>query len=200
MLSSPSNFVLELAKQRRALRRLEGDDYASAAIAYIFRFFSSEKRAAEMLRLVSDTAPETSLKIFLAVWPSCDLVSAADNASLHQLLAKASSQVSTAAYFSDANRAFWETLPSSNTVFRGCSRCRVDGFSWTTDKEVAKGFARGHRAIVVGDPVLVTANVKKDDVLAVFTDRRECEVICVRPPKIVRIEDFHEGQHPNIRK
>jgi hypothetical protein len=191
----------DLAKQRRTLMRLGGDDYVSAAIAYL-SLLSSEKRGAEMLPLVSNAAPETFLKIFFAVWPNCDRTSAADNASLLRLLAiaKASSPVSAVAYLSDANRAFWQTLPTSITVFRGCSRCRVDSLSWTTDKEVAKGFARGHRAIVVGDPVLVTANVKKDDVLAVFTDRRECEVICVRPPKIVRIEEFHEGQHPNLRK
>jgi hypothetical protein len=181
----------ELAKQRRALMRLEGDDYASAAIAYLFRI-SSEKRAAEMLPLVSNAVPETFLKIFFAVWPYCDRVSAADNASLLCLLAKASSQVSQVAYLSDANRAFLQTLPTNITVFRGCSKCRVDGLSWTTDKEVAKGFARGHRAIVVVDPVLVTAKVRKDDVLAVFTDRAEFELICV-PAQILRIEDFHEG-------
>jgi hypothetical protein len=182
----------ELAKQRRALMRLEGDDYASAAIAYLFRFFSSEKLAAEMLPLVSNAAPETVLKIFFAVWPNCDRTSASDNASLLRLLAKARSQVSPVAYLSDANREFLQSLPTNITVFRGCSRCRVDGLSWTTDKEVAKGFARGHRAIVVGEPVLVTANVKKDDVLAVITDRKESELICVQS-QILRIEDFHEG-------
>jgi non-ribosomal peptide synthetase component F len=42
---------------------------------------------------------------------------------------------------------------------------------------VAEGFARGHRGIVVSDPVIATAQVYKRDILAIFIERKESEVL-----------------------
>ena len=72
---------------------------------------------------------------------------------------------------------FFDQLPDQVEVFRGCSRPRVRGVSWTTDRDVAAGFAQGHRSILVPDPVIVSAVIPKGAVFIVGTDRQESEVI-----------------------
>jgi hypothetical protein len=62
-------------------------------------------------------------------------------------------------------------------VYRGTSRVRAAGISWTTSKDVAEAFARGHHGIVVPDPVIATAQVDKRDILAILVERKESEVL-----------------------
>ena len=51
------------------------------------------------------------------------------------------------------------------------------GLAWTTSREVATTFARGHRGISVPDAVIATAVVLKGAVFTVATERAEQEVI-----------------------
>jgi len=178
-----------VAKERRALRGLEGNDFVSAAISHLLRF-SSEKRAAEMLSLTRGKPPEIFWKIFLEVWSVCDCTWKVREPLLHQLKS-ASAQICATSYFNDADRTFFESLPTDITVFRGCSTERINGLSWTTDAAVARGFAYGHRGILVPEPVLVTAKVEKKNIFAVITDRAENEVLC--DPQILRIDEMSNG-------
>jgi len=52
----------------------------------------------------------------------------------------------------------------------------VRGLSWTTDLEVARGFAAGKRG-VNRHPTLASAVIPKEHVLALFLSRQEQEVI-----------------------
>ncbi|WP_224000733.1 hypothetical protein [Aureimonas sp. SA4125] len=63
------------------------------------------------------------------------------------------------------------------TIHRGCARRRVRGVSWTLDRNVAEGFARGHRAIRNLHPVIASTRVPRAIVLAAFTERGEAEVL-----------------------
>jgi hypothetical protein len=72
---------------------------------------------------------------------------------------------------------FYHGLPEMAEIFRGCSADRVRAISWTTDREVALDFAGGHRGIRVKNPVLATAKVRKEDIFAAVTLRKESEVI-----------------------
>lgn len=62
-------------------------------------------------------------------------------------------------------------------VYRGCSRARVEGLSWTTDFELVRGFANGHRGIPVPKPVVAKANICKDGIFAIFRSRAESEIV-----------------------
>lgn len=62
-------------------------------------------------------------------------------------------------------------------VYRGCSRERVRGLSWTLDEKVAQSFARGHRGIPVPDPVVVCGEIGRKHVFGVFNDRDESEIV-----------------------
>jgi hypothetical protein len=68
-------------------------------------------------------------------------------------------------------------LPDKLRVFRGCSRERVLGVAWTTDRQVAEGFARGHRGIPVPDPVVASGVIDRRQVFMTFDDRSESEIV-----------------------
>lgn len=90
-----------------------------------------------------------------------------------------------------AARRAYDRLPEKLTIFRGCSRDRVYGISWTRSRKIAKSFAEGHRGIRVPNPVVVTAMVDKSDVFFMRHSRRERE--CLVAPEglqIVSIRTF----------
>jgi hypothetical protein len=69
-----------------------------------------------------------------------------------------------------------EALPPIIAVYRGCQRGRERGLSWTTERAVAEGFAKGKRCINA-DPTLVSAQIPKQHIFAVFLIREESEII-----------------------
>jgi hypothetical protein len=78
----------------------------------------------------------------------------------------------------EAARTFYDALPKSSiAVFRGQDRSAHIGLSWTTDRTVANGFARGHRGLLNPNPVVLTTTVAKRNVAFVNTEREEAEVV-----------------------
>jgi hypothetical protein len=77
----------------------------------------------------------------------------------------------------DDERALLDTMPPKLTIYRGFTHPeRVDGLSWTLNRERAEWFA--HRLAREGNPrYLATAVVKTADVLAHFTGRGEEEIV-----------------------
>jgi hypothetical protein len=67
-------------------------------------------------------------------------------------------------------------LPDILTVYRGCSARFPRGICWSLNPDVARGFP-ALNWYCVPDSVLITATVRKQDVLAVKLDRQEEEVI-----------------------
>jgi hypothetical protein len=82
-----------------------------------------------------------------------------------------------ATYLRGDNRAWLDSLPDPVRVFRGCSRERVKGVSWTTDREIADGFAYGHRGIRVPRPVIASGLAAKRTIYAAYVERKEAEVV-----------------------
>lgn len=71
------------------------------------------------------------------------------------------------------------------TVYRGCYKDNKWGLSWTLSRELAKGFPMLWRYRQNGQqPLLVTARARKENVIALKTDRGESEVITWRPKHI----------------
>lgn len=97
-------------------------------------------------------------------------------------------------------------LPEIVTVYRGCSRGRVRGVSWTTGRNVAERFAFGHRGIRVPNPVIASAIIPREHVFAVINNRSEKEVI-LDPKRLrqLKVEDFdisamEAAENARIRK
>jgi hypothetical protein len=74
-----------------------------------------------------------------------------------------------------ADKAFFDSLPELITAHRGASVNFPLGVSWTTDKDKAQWFAR--RFDPSGGSV-VSKTICKRDVWAVFTHRKESEILC----------------------
>jgi hypothetical protein len=60
---------------------------------------------------------------------------------------------------------------------RGQNDGATVGLSWTLDKGVAEGFARGHRGIWNPSPIVITAEVYKRDVAFACAERHEAEIV-----------------------
>jgi hypothetical protein len=72
-------------------------------------------------------------------------------------------------------RDLFRRLPDSFTVYRGYSRFRGEGMSWTLDRRVADWFA--HRRADWGQPRVITGVARRDDVLALLESAGEAEVL-----------------------
>jgi hypothetical protein len=92
-----------------------------------------------------------------------------------------------------------DELPETIRVWRGVSGISAknarQGFSWTTDRNVACWFAI--RLDDVGKPLVITAQIPKRDVLYYSNDRTENELLLLNPPKKATIdgsvEDWESG-------
>lgn len=138
---------------------------------------SSTNRLPAMLRLTAFSTPGTFWRVFNECWPSCDdtwdwqgdLLNAFEHFGREELSPQNLMTAETADFLSQ--------LPDRITIYRGCDKSRVKAVSWTTNPEVAKAFARGHRGIRRPNPVLMTARVWRRNVITAFQDRDESEVI-----------------------
>jgi hypothetical protein len=73
-------------------------------------------------------------------------------------------------------------LPERVTIYRGQSATAPKGLSWTLDRSVAEGFARGHRNVRVPDPVVLEMEVTLAQVAFFTNDRKEREVVLMGIP------------------
>ena len=80
----------------------------------------------------------------------------------------------------------FSNLGRTTTIYRGCGAAGIDGVCWTLDKAIAKKFTSFNR-YEVEDPIIVTARIRKENIVAVKLDREEQEIICFNP-NIIKIE------------
>jgi hypothetical protein len=154
----------------------------------------SQDRIAELVPLIEHETPKIFWKLFIDIWPTCDaawewqkvlavLFRRVGPCPIEYLHADAGFKVD-GEFFEE----FWD-LPEQLTLYRGSSRSRIKGaISWTTDEDIAKKFAHGHRGIRVSDPVIATATINKADIFAATNERSEREVLCL--PRIVNVQAF----------
>jgi len=143
----------------------------------------SGNRAGAMANgFMTERRPEVVWPVFLRWWNHCDATWPLRD-PIRMIL---NSQVNEAPkdrihpaepWMSPEDLDFYRSLPDEVTLYRGCSRKHVKSLSWSTDREKAEIFARGHRGIKVPDPVVAETIFPKDKIFAVFTGRNESEVV-----------------------
>jgi hypothetical protein len=74
-------------------------------------------------------------------------------------------------------RRYLAGLPNRLTIFRGSQSRRVQGCSWTLDEKKALWFAKRLEKLESGIPKIATGKVKKSDVIAYFSRRKEKEIV-----------------------
>jgi hypothetical protein len=144
---------------------------------------NSKRRLLAILPLIEDAPPKIFWAILLRTWPSCD-----DTWMLKTRLLRAMKKAGPVMpeLLSEHERRFFEGLPAQVPVFRGCSRPRVRGISWTMERTIAEGFAHGHRGIRVPDPVVASALIPKDAIFFATDDRNEKEIV-LNPRRLRRL-------------
>jgi hypothetical protein len=126
---------------------------------------------------VNHPDPLTFWRAFRTGWPSCD----ATWGYRDQLPAVLIDARFNGAPFTEAmcpeDAAWFASLPPRLKVYRGCSAERIAGLSWTVNRAVAESFTEGHRGIDVPNPVIVSATIRKNQVLFATNGREEAEVL-----------------------
>jgi len=149
---------------------------------------NSEDRAHEMLRLTQIVETEVFWKVFHHCWSSFDDTWALNRALLQSL--SFHNAEDPARYHMDRKQAtFYNALPDVITVFRGCSKERIRGMSWTTDVAVAEEFARGHRGMSPSNHAVAQARIPKSEIFTVLVHREEREIV-LNPSELSEIKKF----------
>ena len=161
------------------LIRALGADHANLVIDRVNSILlqvNSDERLDVLLALTRCKPASVFWPVFLNNWSHCD-----DTwhlrARLLKELRRHNAEVPGASYLSANDRVFLDGLPNPVQVFRGCSRPRALGTSWTTDRTVASGFAAGHRGVGVPSPVIVSGIVSKRAIFVAMLGRNESELV-----------------------
>lgn len=82
---------------------------------------------------------------------------------------------------------FADTAPGYNggqqvVVFRGQDEFTPLGVSWTESRDVAEGFARGHRGILNRYPIICQFTATEREIAFTCDDRDEAEIVLFVPP------------------
>lgn len=119
-------------------------------------------------------------------WPSCDNIGQFTDDLLDSPFGDAldDQQLWHQHFMTDDERAFFDALPDSFVVYRGCYASNKWGLSWSLDRAVAEQFPTLNRYRQAGQPLLVKALATKAQVIGVKLDRSEAEVIIERPKHI----------------
>lgn len=90
------------------------------------------------------------------------------------------------------------SLPETMTVYRGCTEVNKNGWSWTTDYDIAKFFC--DRAAGDGNRLILESTVSKDKVINYLTGRGESEVV-INPEDIdFNIKDSFEPNNNSMNQ
>src|SRR5271166_216862 len=157
---------------------------------YLHRWFGSHQRPDAFLDIINDEDPDFADSTDLVcldnetVWRALHLCWDGFDRIPHKRYAKLFKSIRrdwSAEYLGDDDRKFYETLSDRFTAYRGQDVGSPVGLSWTLDREIAAGFARGHRWVFNPRPVILTAQVLKRDVAGAYVDRGESEIILFSP-------------------
>jgi hypothetical protein len=173
MDSIHANMRSDLAEAHNAAENGEHGPIVHA----MWRWTNSEERLPLLLDFFSDGYPAAVFwRVLKDVWPSCDKTWVHRDDLLALLREHSPSPLVP------------DAVEPVLTIWRGCSRERMRGLSWTMSDRVAQQFARGHRNIPVPNPIVVRAEIAREHIFGFFDDREENEVL-LDPDKLTQIED-----------
>jgi hypothetical protein len=148
--------------------------------------FDNHARARAMALVMGCSSAQRCVQIFLewgnmcdAPWPYRSYIADA--------LRRALAEVTLIELLEAAERTFYVGLPDLVPVWRGCERARERGLSWTTDRVIAEGFARGKRC-KNKYPTLAYAEIPKQHIFGVFLSRQESE-LALDPRRLRRLRE-----------
>jgi len=134
-------------------------------------FCNAYTRMEAIIGMVGKMGLTEWLKVLGEEWSCCDNI-----ASYLPALKKLLPKCSLHPMMDDEELTALAALPETLTVYRGCGPLNRKGASWTLDRDVAVKFPFLSR-YKVESPLLISATVQKDKVLAFKQGRNESEII-----------------------
>jgi hypothetical protein len=147
----------------RASKELFTFDSYSRTEAMVYVVLSARREAADQIKVFHEWGNMCD-----APWSWRSIIA--------DILRRACSKVSLAEVLPPEARGFFDALPDLVSVLRGCEQGRERGLHWTTSRATAEKFASGQRCINPR-PTLVTAQIPKRYIFAVFDNRNEAEIV-----------------------
>lgn len=148
-------------------------------------FFGSHERAGPLADVLSTLSGELFWRVLYDNWQTCDAMGP-QTAKLLSILVNENRAGHFSNFMPSETADWYADLPEELVIYRGASALAMRGLSWTTDRDVATQFARGHRGILVYMPTIFTAKISKEFVLAAFDNEREVVI----PPERMKLHDF----------
>lgn len=136
------------------------------------KWCDSFTRLPQLIALHSCMAPADWLRLLGDEWTVCDNIGRY-RLELRRLLPRTGPVLEM---MTGEEQAAYRSLPERLTVFRGCGINNMLGACWSLAPGVAARFPTLNR-YRQSEPLLVTATVKRERVLAVKLDREEVEII-----------------------
>ncbi len=156
------------------------DDFSSeeAAKSIISRVYKLDRasRMAVLMGVLEEADAATFWRIFLYSWSDFEFPHRWEN--LIDLLRGAHRFVPPYGFMDPADQKYFDNLPDSVTIYRGFSGPFPLGASWTTDRDIAEWFAR---RFAENEAHVVSGTIRKQDIWAVFTDRKSAIGFSVQP-------------------
>jgi len=142
------------------------------AADHLWRWSNSFNRMAHLIALHDRMDRPDWLRLLGESWSVCDSIGR-HRLALRRLLPPSGPVLEM---MDSAELVAYRSLPARLTVFRGCGEINMLGASWSLDRDVAARFPTLNRYRQTA-PLLVTATVRRDRVLALKLDRDESEII-----------------------
>lgn len=140
------------------------------------------------------TDPQLFWEEFWSVWTSSESLFM-DEAVVERLVAYGLKLGDPRTGLTSDERMAVNALPERIRIWRGATGHNHMGWSWTTDREKARWFAvRGYGT---KERYLLTAEVKREDVLAILDGRGESEVV-VDPSNLIDTAIEEEWEAENV--
>jgi hypothetical protein len=146
------------------------------AIDQQLKLIGSGQRAWPLLEAIYNQPPAVFWPVLIDWWPRVD--GFRDWRREYLRLMRAKSKEARGVKYLDKDAMQWfDALPDTFTVYRGCGKRWVRCASWTLDQECAEFFARGGRFSSPASPVVASATISKAAVFFVTDQRNEKEVV-----------------------
>ncbi len=140
------------------------------AVHYITKWSSNEDQMASVLKLQPRMWPSDFLVLLGREWTMADDVGQHVQ-TLQQVLGD-NGPINT--MMSSEERAAYDVLSKTLTVYRGCGWTNQKGMSWSLSLSVALKYANGsYWRYQYGCPFIITARIRKSRILAIKLDRGE---------------------------
>ena len=143
--------------------------------AQLQMFGSYQRTEAVVYVMLRAPTRADAVKVFLEWGNVCD-APWAWRSLIADILRRSCAQAAIADALDSEARHFYDSLPRLIPVWRGCEQGRERGLHWTTSRAIAEKFASGQRC-VNPRPTLVTAQIPKRHIFAVFAKRNEAEIV-----------------------